>query len=98
MGVGENIMKKRELTPKQQAFADNYIETGNANQLAIKAGYSKSGWTNKKPYIILKGGRNILQIICYSVKDSIHDDSVYNKVQWVIKLSGLTKRFDTRDG
>lgn len=32
---------KRKLTPKQQKFADNYIETGNATQSAIDAGYSK---------------------------------------------------------
>ena len=31
----------RKLTPKQKAFADYYIETGNAEQAAIKAGYSK---------------------------------------------------------
>lgn len=30
-----------ELTPKQKAFADYYIETGNATESAIKAGYSK---------------------------------------------------------
>lgn len=35
-------MKKRELTPKQKAFADEYIKTGNAYQSAIKAGYSKA--------------------------------------------------------
>lgn len=29
-----------ELTPKQKKFADNYIESGNATQSAIKAGYS----------------------------------------------------------
>jgi phage terminase small subunit len=34
-------MESRKLTPKQQAFADYYIETGNATQSAIKAGYSK---------------------------------------------------------
>lgn len=34
-------MKKTKLTPKQQAFADYYIETGNATESAIKAGYSK---------------------------------------------------------
>lgn len=31
---------KRKLTPKQQKFADIYIETGNAMQSAIEAGYS----------------------------------------------------------
>lgn len=29
------------LTPKQKAFADNYIELGNATEAAVKAGYSK---------------------------------------------------------
>lgn len=32
----------RKLTPKQQAFADYYIEFGNAEQAALQAGYSKS--------------------------------------------------------
>lgn len=30
-----------ELKPKQKAFADHYIELGNAEQAAIKAGYSE---------------------------------------------------------
>lgn len=30
-----------KLTPKQSAFCDYYIETGNATESAIKAGYSK---------------------------------------------------------
>jgi phage terminase small subunit len=33
--------KQRKLTPKQQAFADYYIETGNASESARLAGYSK---------------------------------------------------------
>lgn len=37
-GRGDAVMK---LTPKQKAFADYYIETGNITQSAIKAGYSK---------------------------------------------------------
>lgn len=50
-------MKKRRLTPKQQKFADYYIETGNATEAAIKAGYSKKtakqiGQENlTKPYL-----------------------------------------------
>lgn len=36
--VSVHVMK---LTIKQQAFADYYIETGNATQSALKAGYSK---------------------------------------------------------
>ncbi len=30
-----------KLTPKQKAFCDFYIETGNATESAIKAGYNK---------------------------------------------------------
>lgn len=30
-----------KLTPKQKAFAEYYIETGNATEAAIKAGYNK---------------------------------------------------------
>lgn len=30
-----------KLTEKQKRFADYYIETGNATQAAVKAGYSK---------------------------------------------------------
>lgn len=30
-----------KLTPKQQAFCDYYIETGNATEAAMKAGYSR---------------------------------------------------------
>lgn len=36
------MSKKRKLTIKQQAFADFYIELGNIEQAALKAGYSKS--------------------------------------------------------
>jgi len=47
-----------KLTPKQQAFVDIYIETGNATEAAIKAGYSRktakqTGYENlKKPYLV----------------------------------------------
>ena len=32
----------RKLNPKQQAFADFYIELGNASEAAMSAGYSKA--------------------------------------------------------
>ena len=47
-----------KLTPKQQAFVDIYIETGNATEAATKAGYSRktakqTGYENlKKPYLV----------------------------------------------
>ncbi len=33
-------MDKKKLTPKQRAFADFYLETGNATEAAKKAGYA----------------------------------------------------------
>lgn len=35
-------MKNRKLTPKQQAFADYYIEIGNAEESYAKAGYKSA--------------------------------------------------------
>lgn len=34
-------MKKIDLTPKQKAFADYYIQSGNATEAAVKAGYNE---------------------------------------------------------
>lgn len=38
---GENCTDKTRLTPKQQLFCDYYLQSGNATESAIKAGYSK---------------------------------------------------------
>jgi len=54
---------KRRLTVKQQAFADYYIETGNATQSAIRAGYSK-----KTAAVI--GSENIIKP---NIKEYIND-------------------------
>lgn len=43
----------RKLTPKQQAFADYYIEFGNATEAALKAGYSKN-YANAQSYKLLE--------------------------------------------
>ena len=46
-----------KLTPKQKAFIDYYVETGNATESAIKAGYNEktagviASENLKKPYI-----------------------------------------------
>lgn len=49
-------MTKRKLTPKQQAFADFYIETGNASESALKAGYSE-GYAKTHVYKLLENAR-----------------------------------------
>ncbi len=41
------------MTPKQQAFADYYIDLGNAVDTAIKAGYSKN-YANAQSYKLLE--------------------------------------------
>ena len=44
---------KKKLTPKQKAFADEYIKNGgNATQAYIKAGYSKNG-ANRSAHTLL---------------------------------------------
>ena len=45
-------MKVKKLNPKQQAFADFYIEFGNAEEAALKAGYSKA-YARGKSYTLL---------------------------------------------
>ena len=76
----------------------------------------KEVWTSKKPYNILKGGRNsfkssvialklVFMMVAYvmqgekanvvvvrKVGNTIRD-SVFNKIQWAIKLFGMTNRF-----
>lgn len=42
-----------KLKPKQRAFADYYIELGNATKAALKAGYSKS-YANSHSYKLLE--------------------------------------------
>ena len=51
----------RKLTPKQKAFADYYIETGNATEAARRAGY-------KKPNV--QGSQNLEKL---SVKSYIEE-------------------------
>lgn len=51
--VSVNVMKLRE---QQQAFADYWIETGNAYQSAIRAGYSKAYAKNATIYLLENRG------------------------------------------
>lgn len=46
-----------KLNPKQQAFADEYIITGNAYQSALKAGYKESYAKNAQEKLVEKGGK-----------------------------------------
>lgn len=46
------LLIERNLNPKQRAFADNYIILGNAEEAALKAGYSKA-YSRGKAYTLL---------------------------------------------
>lgn len=45
-----------KLNPRQQAFADEYIITGNAYQSAMKAGYKENYAKNAQEKLVEKGG------------------------------------------
>lgn len=47
---------EKKLTPKKLAFADYYIELGNAVDATIKAGYSKN-YANTQSYKLLENAR-----------------------------------------
>ena len=51
--VGERWWKMSKLNLRQQAFADEYIITGNAYQSALKAGY-KENYAKFKILVVLK--------------------------------------------
>lgn len=59
-----------ELTPKQKAFADYYIETGNATESAIRAGYSKN-YANAQSYKLLEnvGVKNYIEERIKEIED-----------------------------
>jgi|SRR5699024_2585874 len=45
------------LNPRQRAFADEYIITGNAYQSALKAGYKKNYAKNAQEKLVEKSGK-----------------------------------------
>ena len=55
--VGERWWKMSRLNLKQQAFADEYIITGNAYQSALKAGYKENYAKNAQEKLVEKGGK-----------------------------------------
>lgn len=53
----ERWWKMSKLNLKQQAFADEYIITGNAYQSALKAGYKENYAKNAQEKLVEKGGK-----------------------------------------
>lgn len=93
-GKGGVVMK---LTPKQQAFADYYIQTGNATEAAIKAGYSKktarmTGCENlTKPYII-----TYIEEKQKEIEDERTADMVEVRVFWTESMRNPENRLKDR--
>lgn len=58
-----------KLNPKQQAFADEYIITGNAYQSALKAGYKENYAKNAQEKLVEKGGK-VTEYIKDKVKET----------------------------
>lgn len=48
-----------KLNPKQQAFADEYIITGNAYRSALKAGYKENYAKNAQEKLVEKRWKSI---------------------------------------
>lgn len=77
------------LTPKQRAFADHYIITGNATEAAIQAGYSKKTAT-------AIGAQNLtkLYIVEYIEKklDELSDDRIAKADEVLEYLTRVMRR------
>lgn len=76
------------LNPRQQAFADEYIITGNAEQSAIKAGYSES-YARGQSYKLL-ANVGIKEYIDRRVQE-IQNDKILTQTEILVMLSEIAK-------
>lgn len=76
------------LTPKQRAFADEYIITGNAEQSAIKAGYSES-YARGQSYKLL-ANVGIKEYIDHRIQE-IQNDKILTQTEILVMLSEIAK-------
>lgn len=76
------------LNPKQRAFADEYIITGNAEQSAIKAGYSES-YARGQSYKLL-ANVGIKEYIDRRVQE-IQNDKILTQTEILVMLSEIAK-------
>lgn len=77
-----------KLNPKQRAFADEYIITGNAEQSAIKAGYSES-YARGQSYKLL-ANVGIKEYIDQRVQE-IQNDKILTQTEILVMLSEIAK-------
>ncbi|MGH1707770.1 terminase small subunit [Enterococcus gallinarum] len=76
------------LKPKQRAFADEYIITGNAEQSALKAGYSES-YARGQSYKLL-ANVGIKEYIDQRVQE-IQNEKILSQTEILVMLSEIAK-------
>jgi phage terminase small subunit len=94
-------MKEKKLTPKQKAFAREYVKEGNGTQAAIKAGYSKNAaqeiaYENlRKPQIkeVIEAKQAIL-----AEKAQVSAEFVINNFLEILNFNKQVEEFTQGDG
>lgn len=84
-----------KLNPKQQAFADEYIATGNVFQSAIKAGYSDS-YARTHAYKLLDNAR-ISEYIKNAQEQAKHE-AIATVTERKLILTSIMQDEEKRDG
>ena len=80
-----------ELTPKQKAFADYYLETGNATEAARRAGY-------KQPHV--QGSQNLEKLSisqCIAERQKQVEDSRIADISEVLQFFTSVMRGEIKD-
>lgn len=84
-----------KLNPKQQAFADEYIITGNATQSAIKAGYSeKYANTNANKLLQNTTIKNYIR----EVQEQAAHEAIATVTERKLILTSIMQDEEKRDG
>jgi phage terminase small subunit len=94
-------MKEKKLTPKQKAFAREYVKEGNGTQAAIKAGYSKNtaqeiAYENlRKPQIkeVIEAKQAVL-----AEKAQVSAEFVINNFLEILNFNKQVEEFTQGDG
>lgn len=84
----------KKLTPKQKAFADEYIKSGNAYQSAIKAGYAEKTAKNAATKMVENGG--ISNYINERLKQ-IEDEKIMDMKEVMQRLSEIARAESTEE-
>lgn len=84
-----------KLNPKQQAFADEYIATGNVFQSAIKAGYSDS-YARTHAYKLLDNAR--ISEYIKNAQEKAANEAIATVTERKLILTSIMQDEEKRDG